>query len=48
MIQDWWTWNKDSIYLGCVIAVLSGPIFAVGHELTKSVIFYIKAKFGPK
>ena len=47
-MNEWRQFNKESLYLGSVIAVISGPLFALTHEGTKWLIFYIKDRFWPK
>ena len=35
-IHDFWIFNKESLILAVVIAAVTGPIWAVGHEMTKN------------
>lgn len=35
-LTDFWAFNKESLILAVVIAAVTGPIWAVGHEMTKN------------
>ena len=45
-LSQWWEFNKPSIVLGCAMALATGPLFAISHELTKAFIGWIKNKRG--
>ena len=36
-ISDFFFFHKESIYLGCVIAVASGALFSLSHDITKAL-----------
>lgn len=42
-IHDFWVFNRESIELSIVIALVTGPIWAAGHELTKK---WMRKHFG--
>ena len=44
-MSEFWALNKESIALASIIALVTGPLWAIGHEATKWLIYYIKAKF---
>jgi len=44
MGTDFWFFHGESIKLAAVISVISGPLFAIGHELTKPLAKIIGKK----
>ena len=37
-LHEFWACNKESIILAIVIAAITGPVWAFGHEVTKNLM----------
>ena len=44
-MSEWWQFNQQSIELAAAVAIISGILFAITHEATKSLMARIKNYF---